>query len=62
MTKEQWAEHYRTVGAHDTRECPECAARRLTKERNKAARVRHSIYTDLGMHRVKGSLGGTYYE
>jgi hypothetical protein len=39
--------------------CPECAARRRTL---RAARARRQAYADLGMVRVRGSLGGTYYE
>jgi len=35
--------------------CPQCRANRLRRER-------HQVYTDLGMVRVKGNLGGTYYE
>ncbi len=30
--------------------------------RNKARRERHEMLTSLGLTRVKGSLGGTYYE
>lgn len=31
-------------------------------KRNAARRARHEAYTSLGMKRVKGNLGGTYYE
>jgi hypothetical protein len=30
--------------------------------RNKARRDRHAAYTSCGLKRVKGNLGGTYYE
>ena|SRR5258708_6745803 len=30
--------------------------------RNKARRERHAACTDLGLKRVKGALGGVYYE
>ena len=30
--------------------------------RNKARRERHQAYVDLGMKRVRGGLGGVYYE
>ena len=62
MTKQEWQEHYATAGQHDTRDCPQCAARRKTKEHNRSARVRRSVYADLGMVRVRGNLGGVYYE
>jgi len=32
------------------------------KRKNAQRRARHQAYTDLGMRRVKGSLGGTYYK
>jgi hypothetical protein len=32
------------------------------EKKNSARRARHSAYTDLGLKRVKGALGGTYYE
>lgn len=36
---------------------------RATKDqKNAARRARHQAYTDLGMVRVRGSQGGTYYE
>lgn len=31
-------------------------------KRNEARRERHAAYRDLGLTRVKGNLGGTYYE
>lgn len=30
--------------------------------RNKARREKHEAFTDLGLIRVKGNLGGVYYE
>lgn len=30
--------------------------------RNAARRERHAVLTSLGLKRVKGNLGGTYYE
>ena len=30
--------------------------------RNRARLIRHAVLTDLGLKRVKGVLGGTYYE
>lgn len=35
-------------------------AKRL--KRNRIARERNQVYKDLGLVKVKGSLGGTYYE
>ena len=40
--------------------CEKCQNRRDTA--NKARRDRHELLTSLGLVRVKGSLGGTYYE
>lgn len=31
-------------------------------KKNAAARARHKAHTDLGLVRVKGALGGVYYE
>lgn len=31
-------------------------------KKNVARRERHAAYTDLGLKRVKGALGGVYYE
>ena len=40
------------------------AVRNFSKQlaRNKARRARHAAHTSLGLKRVKGALGGTYYE
>ena len=35
--------------------CPKC-------KKNAAARARRAAYADLGMKRVRGNLGGVYYE
>lgn len=37
-------------------------ARDAKDRRNAARRARHAAYTDLGMTRVRGNLGGVYYE
>lgn len=31
-------------------------------KKNEARRLRHAILTEMGLKRVKGALGGTYYE
>jgi hypothetical protein len=40
------------------------AGRQIRKqvERNAARRAKHEAMTSLGLKRVKGALGGTYYE
>lgn len=43
-------------------DCPMCRARGRTIRSNRAAKVRHQVYTDMGMNRVRGALGGVYYE
>ena len=43
-------------------DCPECKDRRNTRRRNQAARAKHEAYLAVGMVRVRGALGGIYYE
>lgn len=40
----------------------ELAKYRKQIKRNQARRERHAALTDLGLKRVKGALGGVYYE
>ena len=48
---------HRTCGAQ------KCLSELLKrKKRNAARHLRHQVMTDLGLRRVKGNLGGTYYE
>lgn len=68
MTKQQWKTHIietgmtarQHVAAHP--DCPLCAARRKTRARNEAARERAGAMRDLGLVRVRGNLGGVYWE
>ena len=62
MTKQEWQLHSMTVGEHDRKTCPQCQARLKTKRANRAARERHQAYLDVGLVRVRGALGGVYYE
>jgi hypothetical protein len=76
MTKEKWIEHIKESFGTEVEDikgaakrhlelypdCPECKARLKTMNHNRAARVRHAIMTDMGLKRVRGSLGGIYYE
>jgi uncharacterized protein with PIN domain len=65
MTKLQWKRHFEAVKldpGHDFKTCPECQARLRTKRANERARAIRAAYSDLGMVRVKGNLGGVYYE
>jgi hypothetical protein len=48
--------------ATDCPNCFECAARLRTIKANLAAKTTRHIYADLGMKRVRGALGGIYYE
>ena len=48
---------HRTCGSQD---CLHELLKR--KHRNAQRRARHQAYLDCGMKRVKGGLGGTYYE
>jgi hypothetical protein len=62
MTKQEWREHRAETGPHDGKYCPSCQARKKTIIRNVRAKSIRAVYADLGMVRVKGNLGGTYYE
>ena len=65
MTKAQWQAHWATVkhdNGHDYKTCPDCRARLKTKQANDRARAIRAVYSDLGRVRVKGNLGGIYYE
>lgn len=68
MTKQAWQEHYRE--AHGSKEawlaaretCPECKARRRTRARSAAARGRQDAMRSCGLVKVRGNLGGIYWE
>jgi len=65
MTKTAWKRHWEQVkfdSRHDFKMCLDCQARLRTKKANERARAIRAVYRDLGMKRVKGSLGGIYYE
>lgn len=75
MTKENWVKHIEDQAGHypinkddvvahkaASPNCPVCKARARTRAASSRAKTIREIYTDLGMHRVKGALGGTYYE
>jgi len=62
MTKEQWFDHIKTAGEHDRNTCPDCQARMKTRRANARAKAIRQVYADCGMVRVKGALGGIYYE
>jgi N-methylhydantoinase B/oxoprolinase/acetone carboxylase alpha subunit len=49
---------------HQHREsvCRMCQLRSRTLRANRRSKAMRSVYADLGMVRVKGNLGGTYYE
>ena len=40
----------------------DCEERAKREKRNASARARRQVYADLGLKRVRGNLGGTYYE
>ena len=72
-TNEQEAQLWREAGANRTAEdiaasrekagqMLEKANKEARERKNAARRARHQAYLDCGMKRVKGSLGGTYYE
>lgn len=42
--------------------CSQCAERAKTRKANANAKIKRAVYESLGMKRVRGALGGTYYE
>jgi hypothetical protein len=58
-SKELW---HSATARHLADNCPICNARRKQRKRNMDARLRHAAMTDLGLKRVRGNLGGIYYE
>lgn len=51
-----------TQKAHKQAGCQDCKDRMKTIRANNYAKDRHESMTSLGLVRVKGNLGGTYYE
>jgi hypothetical protein len=62
MTKQKWLEHMRAAGEHDTHNCDQCEARRNTWAKNRAAKVRNQARRDCGLKKVRGTMGGTFWE
>lgn len=54
-----WQEAYRNHGAKD---CPACRAREAQIRRNRQRREIHAAHLSCGLVRVRGALGGVYYE
>jgi hypothetical protein len=50
------------IKKHRNADCPLCKARKQTRNKNLWARSRHQAFLDCGLTRVKGALGGIYYE
>ena len=50
------------VVEHLERQCGDCNDRRRTRSIARNARMRHDALTSCGLVRVKGALGGIYYE
>jgi tRNA(Ile2) C34 agmatinyltransferase TiaS len=62
MTKLQWQDHLKSTGVHDYSKCPECNKRSATRKACARQKAIRQVYSDLGMIRVRGNLGGVYYE
>jgi hypothetical protein len=56
-----WHSAY-TIHKSNDPKCPACAARRRTKRAAANAKAIRQAYSDCGMKRVRGALGGVYYE
>lgn len=59
MAESSEASNHATCEAEAARKVKDAARR---ARRNAARRARNQAYRDLGMTRVRGNLGGTYYE
>lgn len=42
--------------------CPSCTRKRRNALAREARRTRDEVYSSLGMRKVRGAMGGTYYE
>lgn len=42
--------------------CKECKRKANNKKRREAAQARHAVLESCGLTRVRGALGGIYYE
>jgi hypothetical protein len=62
MTKEQWREHMAEVGPHSPDLCEHCRARRKTRRANLNRRCREDALRSCGLVKVRGALGGVYWE
>ena len=65
MTKLEWQIHWAEVKLnplHDYKTCPKCQSRLKTKRKSSQAKAKRDVYRSLGMKRVKGSLGGIFWE
>lgn len=55
-------EYAQQLKAHIASGCAECKARLQTKRASGNARAKHEAYLSAGLVRVRGALGGIYYE
>lgn len=62
MTKEQWIQHKLNTEPHQPKGCPDCEARLKTRKALKARHDRDEAYKSCGLVKVRGALGGTYWE
>jgi hypothetical protein len=75
MTKDAWLEHIRNAtgkslpttadyASHraENPDCPMCKARAKTRKANANRKGRDEAYRSCGMTKVRGALGGTYWE
>ena len=64
MKREDWLEHMqgKDINTHDRTKCTICRARARTFRATEAAKAKRQVYADMGMKRVRGNLGGVYYE
>ena len=62
MTEEHRRSYLAAKQAHDHANCIDCKARLRNIRANRARVEKDQAMRDLGLVKVKGALGGTYYE
>jgi hypothetical protein len=63
MTKKEYQKHRVEAGInHDTKTCELCKARLSTVKANLRRRKKEEFLKGLGLTKVKGSAGGTFWE
>lgn len=62
MSKKEWLKHMAEVGEHDKLKCSECHRRVITLRAARNRKLRDEVGEICGLVKVRGALGGTYWE